>query len=103
MDGYLDKDFIPDRLFWHSMYIGKTCPICGYKGNGVVNVWDLLNGPVDAECNKCYNKWSVAIPLGDNPQRRKILALLEAEKKFYKLRDELRETINFLHGREDSQ
>ena len=99
MSGYLESDFLPDREFWSAFNITNECPICGYKANGTTLKSALLDGPNDCECRKCGSKWSIAIPIGDCPERTAIQELLVAEGRFYRLRDELRNTINMLHDR----
>lgn len=99
MTSYTDKDFRPKREFWNAMTSSFECPSCGYSSNGFFRVWELLEGPLEAECHRCQHQWSVAIPLGPCPERQRILDLLEAEKRFYALRDDLANTIDILHGR----
>lgn len=98
---YLDKHFNPATEFWKAFYIQNKCPSCGYCLNGGIYRWQLLEGPVDVKCHKCKNTWSHAIPVGSSMAREEIMQLLETEKRFYALRDELRSVINILHGDED--
>jgi len=96
---YIDKNFIPNRTFWHAMTTPLKCPKCGYNFNGFFPTWKLLNAPIEAFCNKCSHEWSIAIPLGECGERQRILDLLEAEKRFYRLRTELADTVDLLHGK----
>lgn len=95
---YLDKDFKPAREFWRGFYIQNKCNECGWCLNGGTYTWQLLDGPVDVTCSRCGAQWSVAIPLGDCPERQAILNLLGDELRFYKMRDELRKLVARLHG-----
>jgi len=97
---YLSEGFNPPREFWGAMTDQAKCPHCGFELNGTVKLWELLERPVDYECNKCHGEWSAAIPLGECNHRNKIESLLAAERRFYQLRDQLREIIEQLHGRD---
>lgn len=99
MGQYCDKDFNPKREFWNAMTTPAKCPKCGYMMNGTIYKWKLLNGPLDFECNKCMNKWSVAIPLGICKERSHIEKLLDAENEFYILRNRVADLIKVLHGK----
>ncbi len=99
MGDYTDKDFNPPREFWHAMVETAVCDKCNYQLNGTLYVWKLLDSPQHFECVKCGHQWSIAIPRGENNMRERIEKLLDAEKRYYKLRDQLRETVNLLHGR----
>ena len=97
---YLSEGFNPPREFWGAMTESAKCPHCGYGLNGTVKLWELLDHPLDFECNKCTGLWSVAIPIGECEQRTKIESQLVAGREFYKLRNQLREVIETLHGRD---
>jgi len=96
---YFDLEFQPKREFWLAMSQSELCPDCGHKATRPVRVWELLDGPVECSCSSCDRIWDVAIPQGAGIARQKILDLLQAEKRFYELREELMFTINRLHGR----
>lgn len=102
MSNYIDSDFNPVPEFWSALYESNICAKCGYTLNGYFMIRELLAAPVEAKCTKCHAEWSTAIPLGKCEERSRIENLLAAEGRFYRLRDELRNTINLLHGREDN-
>lgn len=76
----LNRYTVYKREFWTALWITNECPFCGYKMNGVTYKWELLDSPSDCECNKCGEKWAIAIEK-DDQARREIKRLLELEKK----------------------
>ena len=96
---YLDENFNPQSAFWSALWVSNHCPECNYSLNGHTMLGSLISCPVHVKCNKCSAEWSIAIPLGECRERNRITKLLEAEKRFYELRDELRETVNLLRGK----